>query len=60
MNKPPVQAVIISEFKGQYSDADPQDVPDSTLWRQLNMLSIVNGQLTSRGGLKEVTLDILE
>jgi len=60
MNKPPLQYVAITEFKGQYSNTDPLDCPEGTVIKQLNLLSLYNGQLTTRGGLKEVPLLILE
>lgn len=60
MNKPPVQFEVMDEFKGQYSDTDPLDCPSGTMFKQFNMLSITNGQLTTRGGLHEITLDTLE
>lgn len=60
MDKPPIQYEVMDEFKGQVSDTDPLECPKGAMYRQVNMLSIVNGQLTTRGGLKEITLDILE
>lgn len=60
MNKPPLQYEVMDEFKGMYSDTDPLDCPKGTMYRQLNLLSITNGQLTTRGGLREITLDTLE
>lgn len=60
MNKPPPQFEVMDEFKGQYSDSDPLDCPPGTMYRQFNMHSVINGQLTTRGGLKEITLDTLE
>lgn len=60
MGNQPVVFEAITEFKGQYSNTDPADCPEGTLLKQTNMLSILNGQLTTRGGLKIVTLDILE
>lgn len=58
MNEPPVQFESISEFKGMVSDTEAQ--PPETLKRQLNLMSVTSGSLTTRGGLKEVTLDLLE
>lgn len=60
MNKMPVQYEAYSDFKGQYSDTDPLDCPTGTMYRQFNMMSVVKGELTTRGGLKEVTTDELE
>lgn len=51
---------VIEDFKGVFSDVESGDVPEGALWRQLNALSIRNGEIVSRGGLKEVTLDMLE
>lgn len=60
MDKPPVQVIEMPVFKGQYSDIDSGDVPEGYLLQQHNMMSIKNGQLTTRGGLKEIILDTLE
>lgn len=49
-----------TEFQGMFSDIDQMDVPDEYLYRQVNLLSEVNGQLTTRGGLRRVTLETLE
>lgn len=47
-------------FEGCFSDIDPSDVPDNMMWRQVNLLSEVNGQLTTRGGLRVVTTEELD
>jgi len=60
MDKPPDVTTLVNDFKGQYSDIDPMDNPQGTMQLQLNMLCITQGELTTRGGLKEVTLDALE
>ncbi len=60
MNNPPVQAVAVPVFKGQLSDIDSGDVPEGYMLQQHNLMSIKNGQLTTRGGLKEIILDTLE
>lgn len=60
MNLRPVQFEVIGQFKGMASDCDPEDCPPETLYRQVNLMSITDGILTTRGGLKELTLDILE
>lgn len=57
MDQRPAQSVVTLEFKGMYSDCDYQDCPEGTMAQQINMMSVVNGQLTTRGGLKVVTLD---
>ncbi len=60
MNKPPQVSDNTPMFRGQFSDIDQGDVPEGCMYRQVNMLSVTNGQLTTRGGLKEITLDTLE
>lgn len=60
MNKDPIQFEKISLFMGMNSDADPQNCAEETLYRQVNLLSVTNGTLTTRGGLQELTLDTLE
>lgn len=59
-NREPPYTTMVNTFNGQYSDIDPDDCPQGTMLKQHNMLSVVQGQLTSRGGLKEIELDILE
>lgn len=60
MNVPPVIAEIIGDFKGMFSDCDPEDVPPETLHRQVNLMCVTQGVLTTRGGLKVLTMDTLE
>lgn len=60
MDKPPAQTTPILKFGGMFSDTDPGDVPEEMLWRQMNCFSIRNGELTTRGGLREVTVETLE
>ena len=57
MDQRPAQSVVVTEFNGMYSDCDPSACPDGTMAQQINMMSVVNGQRTTRGGLKVVTLD---
>lgn len=60
MNTQPIQFDVVSEFKGQVSNTDPADCPPETVFRQLNLMCVTPGLLTTRGGLKEITLDTLE
>lgn len=60
MNERPQAAMTLGDFQGQQSNVDPGDCTEGAMVLQLNMMSVVQGQLTTRGGLKEVTLDILE
>lgn len=60
MDQRPIQSTVTNEFNGQYSDTDAGNCPEGTMYRQVNMMSVVQNQLTTRGGLKEVTLDTLE
>lgn len=60
MDRPPLQGTMLNEFAGQYSDVDQDDCPRGTMYKQLNLHSIVQGQLTTRGGLKEIATDTLE
>lgn len=57
--RPPVAAVA-SDFRGQVSNIDPGDCPEGAMLEQVNMMSIVPGQLTTRGGLKRIEVDVLE
>jgi hypothetical protein len=50
----------LRQFEGMFSDVDPRDVPEGKLLFQLNLVSEVNGQLTTRGGLRRVELETLE
>ncbi len=57
--EPKLQVTSIDKFAGQISDLD--DGEDSQgMVQQINMLSEITGTLTTRGGLKEITLDVLE
>lgn len=59
MDQRPIQSTVMLNFNGQYSDTDPQDCPEGTMYRQVNMMSVIQNQLTTRGGLKVVTLDTI-
>lgn len=56
----PVNVNMLEGFNGVFSDTEPGDVPDGKTWRQLNMMSIRNGEIVSRGGLVDLELDVLE
>lgn len=58
--EPKLQVTEISKFSGQVSDVNPSDAPEGAMTQQVNMMSVVNGILTTRGGLKEITLEVLE
>lgn len=60
MDKRPIDAQQIGDFRGQFSNVDPEDCPDGAMVEQVNLMSIKPGLLTTRGGLKLVTLDALE
>ena len=59
MNEPRPAGVVIDDFVGMVSDADPGDIPDGAAAYQLNCGTVRPGELTVRGGLKEVTFDTL-
>lgn len=59
MNEPPVTVAVISDFTGMFSNADPKDVPQEGAQVQVNVGTVRPGELTVRGGLKEVTFDSL-
>lgn len=60
MNTAPADSAEASDFAGQVSNVDPGDCPDGAMVLQVNLMCIKPGQLTTRGGLKLVTLDELE
>lgn len=60
MDKAPVQVSPILKFGGMFSDIDPMDVPEEMLWRQVNCFSVRNGELTTRGGLRQIDTETLE
>lgn len=60
MDSDRVSVNLLEGFGGVFSDAEPNDVPEGKTWRQLNLLSIRNGELTTRGGLALLELDTLE
>lgn len=51
---------LLENFNGVFSDAEAGDVPEGKTWRQLNMMSVRNGEVVSRGGLVDIELDVLE
>jgi len=51
---------IFKVFAGLNSNSDPTDVPNNQLWRQENMMVIKEGQLTPRGGIVELQLQVKE
>lgn len=60
MNERPQSVTLINDFQGQQSNVDPGDCNDGAMVQQVNMMTVVRGQLTTRGGLKRVTLEELE
>lgn len=59
-NERPRQVSILKDFVGLHSDADPMDIPEGAMSEQMNMFSLRTGELTTRGGLQEVTVTFLE
>lgn len=59
MNEPPKGLARITDFAGMISDLDPDDLPTNAAQVQLNCGTIRPGELTTRGGLREVTFDTL-
>lgn len=60
MNERPQSVTLINDFQGQQSNVDPGDCTDGAMVQQVNMMTVIRGQLTTRGGLKRVTLEELE
>jgi hypothetical protein len=60
VNKPSPATDALEVFRGTYSNADQQDIPPGHFFRMVNMMVIKQGELTTRGGLREVTLEVLE
>lgn len=60
MDERPAVAAAYSDFRGQVSNIDPGDCPEGAMLEQVNMMSVTPGQVTTRGGLKLIALDVLE
>jgi hypothetical protein len=57
MPKPAQSDVILSDFPGIFTDIDPRDLPPGAAEEQVNICSMVTGELRVRLGLQEVTFD---
>jgi hypothetical protein len=55
-----VSVNLLEGFDGVFSDAEAGAVPDQKLWRQNNVMSVRQGELTTRGGLVLIEFDVLE
>jgi hypothetical protein len=54
----PAQPVAVStDFPGILTNVDPRDLPPGAAEEQINMLSIVSGELRVRAGIQEVTFE---
>lgn len=60
MDNPRASVNMIENFKGVFSDTEPGNVPDGYLLRQLNVMSVRNNELVTRGGIVDIELDELE
>lgn len=57
MAKPAKEAVEINDFPGLATRIDPDDTRPGTAQDQVNLSSLVLGQLRSRPGVKVVTFE---
>ena len=55
--KKPVAAVVIRDFKGLMSNADRHDLPPGGAVKQVNVQTITEGELVTRGGIKKIRFD---
>lgn len=46
--------IEISQWPGQFSDADPLTIPPGAAQDQINMMSLVPGELSCRKGLQPI------
>lgn len=57
MPKPAQPITVATDFPGMMSDVDPRDIPAGAAEEQVNICSMVPGELRVRLGLQEVTFD---
>lgn len=48
---------VLRDFVGLYSDVQPTVIPNGGMAEQINIFSMRHGELKTRGGLVEVTLN---
>ncbi len=59
MNDKPPTGVLIRDWTGMVTNADPRDIPDSCSQIQVNMTQERAGEIITRGGLRPVSFDDL-
>lgn len=47
----------IRDFPGMITAADPDDIPDGAAEEQINLVSLVPGQMQTRAGYRLVSFD---
>lgn len=57
MPKPAQPVVVATDFPGMMSDVDPRDIPPGAAEEQVNLCSMVQGELRVRLGVLEVSFD---
>ena len=57
MGLPTKQSVELRDFPGLVTNLDPHDLPPGAAQVQINVVSIVSGELQVRLGIKEVTFE---
>lgn len=55
--KVPVDVLILSDFRGLMTNADPHDLPPGAAIKQVNATSFRDGELRCRGGCKELSFE---
>lgn len=57
MAQPARPTVEINDFPGMLSNIDARDLPNGAAESQVNVTSVVAGELRSRLGMREVTFE---
>ena len=60
MPSPSRPAVVLADFPGIATNADPRDIPEGTAEEQVNLCSFVPGEMRTRLGLRPVVFDDVE
>lgn len=51
---------VLKDFVGQFSDMNPEVIPNGGMEAQMNCFSMRTGELITRGGLVECSLTVLD
>jgi len=53
----PRQSVEIRDYPGLIANSDPEDIPRGAAQMQVNVISLVTGELSTRGGYRTVSFE---